>query len=268
MQDALANSAGKHIVLLNVLTNTPYTSDESRAIVRAVRAEHLTDGQVLATGGTAFDLDVVNFILQRTPVAIGTVILVTYVILFLLTGSVVLPLKAVLTNLFSISASFGALVFVFQQGHLSGLLGFTAQSIDPSIPVILFSLVFGMSMDYEVLLISRIQEEYQRTGDNQAGVAMGLEKSGRLITGAAAIMCAVFIAFGLAQVVIIKSIGIGLAVAIALDATIVRILIVPAVMRILGRANWWAPRPLALLHRRLGAGEFGAQARQPVREGV
>src|SRR5439155_1725285 len=98
---------------------------------------------------------------------------------FLLTGSVVLPLKAVLTNLFSISASFGALVFVFQQGHLSGLLGFTAQSIDPSIPVILFSLVFGMSMDYEVLLISRIQEEYQRTGDNQAGVAMGLEKSGR-----------------------------------------------------------------------------------------
>ena len=268
MQDALANSAGKHIVLLNVLTNTPYTSDESRAIVRAVRAEHLTDGQVLATGGTAFDLDVVNFILQRTPVAIGTVILVTYVILFLLTGSVVLPLKAVLTNLFSISASFGALVFVFQQGHLSGLLGFTAQSIDPSIPVILFSLVFGMSMDYEVLLISRIQEEYQRTGDNQAGVAMGLEKSGRLITGAAAIMCAVFIAFGLAQVVIIKSIGIGLAVAIALDATTVRILIVPAVMRILGRANWWAPRPLALLHRRLGAGEFGAQARQPVREGV
>jgi RND superfamily putative drug exporter len=268
MRDALANSSGKHIVLLSVLTNRPYTSDEARAIVGSVRAEQLTDGQVLATGGTASDLDVVNFILQRTPVAVGAVILVTYVILFLLTGSVVLPLKAVLTNLFSISASFGALVFVFQQGHLSGLLGFTAQSIDPSIPVILFSLVFGMSMDYEVLLISRIQEEYQRTGDNQAGVAMGLEKSGRLITGAAAIMCAVFIAFGLAQVVVIKSIGIGLAVAIALDATIVRILVVPAVMRILGRANWWAPRPLAVLHQRLGAGEFGAQARQPVRRGV
>jgi putative drug exporter of the RND superfamily len=193
---------------------------------------------------------------QRTPIAVGTVILVTYVVLFLLTGSLVLPLKAVLTNLFSISASFGALVFVFQQGHFSSFLGFTPQSIDPSIPVILFSLVFGMSMDYEVLLISRIQEEYQRTGDNQAGVAMGLEKSGRLITGAAAIMCAVFIAFGLAEVVIIKSIGIGLAVAIAIDATIVRILIVPAVMRILGRANWWAPRRLALLYHR------------PVREGV
>jgi RND superfamily putative drug exporter len=112
-----------------------------------------------------------------------------------------------------------------------------------------------MSMDYEVLLISRIQEEYKRTGDNQAGVAMGLEKSGRLITGAAAIMCAVFLAFAQADVVIIKAIGVGLAIAIAVDATIVRILIVPSVMRILGRANWWAPRPLAVLHGRIGAGE-------------
>jgi RND superfamily putative drug exporter len=121
--------------------------------------------------------------------------------------------------------------------------------------VILFSIVFGMSMDYEVLLISRIQEEFRRTGDNQAAVAMGLEKSGRLITGAAAIMVAVFLAFGLADVVIIKAIGIALAIAVAIDATIVRILIVPSVMRLLGRANWWAPRPLAWLHRRIGAGE-------------
>jgi RND superfamily putative drug exporter len=169
---------------------------------------------------------------------------------------VVLPLKAVLTNLFSISASFGAMVWVFQQGHLSQLLGFTPQSIDPSIPVILFSIVFGMSMDYEVFLISRIQEEYQRAGDNQTGVAMGLEKTGRLITGAAAIMCAVFLAFGMADVVIIKAIGVGLAIAIAIDATLVRMLIVPAVMRILGNANWWAPRRLAILHRRIGAGEI------------
>jgi len=255
MQQALTLGSGAHIALINVITNKQYTSDEARALVRDVRAEKVPDGQVLATGETAFDLDIVNFILQRTPTAIGVVILVTYVVLFLLTGSVVLPLNAVITNLFSISASFGALVFVFQQGHFSGLLGFTPQSIDPSIPVILFSIVFGMSMDYEVLLISRIQEEYRRTGDNQSGVALGLEKSGRLITGAAAIMCAVFLAFGRADVVIIKSIGIGLAVAIAIDATVVRILIVPSVMRILGRANWWAPKPLALLHRRLGAGE-------------
>ena len=255
LQQALALGSGKHLVLISVVTNKQGTSDEARSLVIAVRAESVQDGQVLATGPTAFDLDIVNYILQRTPIAVGSVILVTYVILFLLTGSVVLPLKAVVTNLFSISASFGAMVWIFQQGHLSHLLGFTPQSIDPSVPVILFSIVFGMSMDYEVLLISRIQEEYQRTGDNQAAVAMGLEKSGRLITGAAAIMVAVFLAFALADVVIIKAIGVGLAIAIAVDATIVRILVVPSVMRILGRANWWAPRPLAMLHRRIGAGE-------------
>jgi RND superfamily putative drug exporter len=255
MQQALTASAGPHLTVLSITTNKQYTSDDARAIVEAVRAAQVPDGQVLATGETAVDLDIVNFILQRTPVAVATVILITYVVLFLLTGSVVLPLKAVLTNLFSISASFGAMVWVFQEGHLSGLLHFTPQSIDPSIPVILFSIVFGMSMDYEVLLISRIQEEYRRTGDNQAGVALGLEKSGRLITGAALIMVAVFLAFGNADVVIIKAIGIGLAIAIAIDATIVRILIVPSVMRLLGRANWWAPRPLAMFHRWVGAGE-------------
>jgi putative drug exporter of the RND superfamily len=255
LQQALTFGAGNHLALISVVTNKQGTSDEARALVTAVRAESVPDGQVLATGPTAFDLDIVNYILQRTPIAVGSVLLVTYVILFLLTGSIVLPLKAVLTNLFSISASFGAMVWIFQQGHLSQLLGFTPQSIDPSVPVILFSIVFGMSMDYEVLLISRIQEEYHRTGDNQAAVAMGLEKSGRLITGAAAIMCAVFLAFALADVVIIKAIGVGLAIAIAIDATIVRILVVPSVMRILGRANWWAPRPLAMLHRRIGADE-------------
>ena len=265
LQQAVTIGSGSHIVLLNVVTNQPPTSDQARAIVNAIRAEHVNGGQVLATGETALDLDVVNFILGRTPIAIGSVVLVTYVVLFLLTGSVVLPLKAVLTNLFSISASFGALVWIFQQGHFSQLLGFTAQSIDPSVPVILFSIVFGMSMDYEVLLISRIQEEYRRSGDNQTGVAVGLEKSGRLITGAAAIMVAVFLAFGLSNFVIIKAIGIGLAVAIAIDATIVRILIVPSVMRILGRANWWAPRPLSWLHRRIGAGETAPVVRVPIR---
>jgi len=264
MQQALTNGAGPHLAALAIVTNKQYTSDDARAIVKAVRAAQVPDGQVLATGATAFDLDIVDFILQRTPVAVATVILITYAVLFLLTGSVVLPLKAVLTNLFSISASFGAMVWVFQEGHLSGLLHFTPQSIDPSIPVILFSIVFGMSMDYEVLLISRIQEEYRRTGDNQAGVALGLEKSGRLITGAAAIMCAVFLAFGLADVVIIKAIGIGLAIAILIDATIVRLLIVPSVMRLLGRANWWAPRPLALFHRWLGADESHPVAPRPV----
>jgi RND superfamily putative drug exporter len=148
-------------------------------------------------------------------------------------------------------------VWIFQEGHLSNLLGFTPQSIDPSIPVILFSIVFGLSMDYEVLLVSRIHEEYVRTGDNTAAVAAGLERSGRLITGAAAIMVTVFLAFGLAEVVIIKAIGIGLAIAVAIDATLVRALVVPAVMRLLGDFNWWAPHPLRWLHEKAGLGDYG-----------
>jgi len=221
------------------------------------------DGQVLVGGQTAVDIDVIRFIVDRTPLAVGIVVLVTYLLLFLQTGSVVLPLKAVLLNFLSIGASFGALVYIFQQGHFANLLGgFTPQSLDPSIPVILFSIVFGLSMDYEVLLVSRIHEEYVRTGDNTAAVARGLERTGRLITGAAAVMFAVFMAFGLAEVVIIKAIGIGLAIAVAIDATIVRSLVVPAVMRLLGDANWWAPRPLRWLHRRMGLSDLGVDERQ------
>ena len=181
--------------------------------------------------------------------------LATYVVLFLLLGSVVLPLKAVLMNFLSISASFGALVWIFQDGHLSSLLNFTASSIDPTLPVIMFCIVFGLSMDYEVLLLSRMQEEYHLTRDNRHAVAEGLERIGRLITGAAAIMVGVFLAFALADVVIIKAIGLGMAIAVAIDATLVRALVVPATMRLLGDLNWWAPRPLARLYHRLGLGE-------------
>jgi RND superfamily putative drug exporter len=249
--------AGARIVLLNVASNQPASSDGARTILRTIRAESIGNGgQLLVSGDTAFDVDIINYIIDTTPLAVGFVILVTYLVLFLLTGSLVLPLKAVVLNLLSIAASFGALVWIFQDGHLSQQLGFTAQSIDPSVPVILFAIVFGMSMDYEVLLISRIQEEYLRTGDNRHAIAEGLERSGRLITGAAAIMVAVFLAFGLAEVVLIKSIGIGLAIAVALDATIVRVLIVPAVMRLLGHYNWWAPAPLRALYRRAGFVRF------------
>jgi RND superfamily putative drug exporter len=258
VRQAMGQSAGKNIVLLTAVSNQPASSDAARNILKAIRAETAHDGgQILVTGQTAFDVDIIKFIVDRTPMAVGFVVLVTYLVLFLLTGSLVLPLKAVVLNLLSISASFGALVWIFQDGHLSGPLGFTPQSIDPSVPVILFAIVFGMSMDYEVLLVSRIHEEYVRTRDNRSAVAEGLERSGRLITGAAAIMVAVFLAFGLAEVELIKSIGIGLAVAVTLDATIVRALIVPAVMRLLGDYNWWAPDPLRWLHQRAGLGEFG-----------
>jgi len=264
LEDGIRQSVGQHIVVLSVLTAKAPQGDPARAIVHTIRAEQAPPGsQVLVTGQTAFDIDIVNFILQRTPAAVLFVMLVTYLVLFLLVGSVVLPLKAVVMNLVSISASFGALVWIFQQGHLSSLLNFTAASIDPSIPVILFCIVFGLSMDYEVMLLSRIQEEYRRTGDTTRAVAEGLERSGRLITGAAAIMVAVFAAFGLADVVIIKSIGLGMAIAVAIDATLVRALIVPAIMRLLGSLNWWAPRPLAYLYRRIGFAELPRTAMQP-----
>jgi RND superfamily putative drug exporter len=264
LQTVLRQTVGQHIALFDVVAPYPLYSDEARQLVRDLRAvESPPDGEKLVTGFTAIDLDTVNFIVDRTPTAVAFVMLATIVVLFLLLGSVVLPLKAVVMNLLSISASFGALVWVFQDGHGAQLLGFEAASIDPSTPVIMFCIVFGLSMDYEVLLLSRIQEEYLRTGDNAQAVAEGLERSGRLITGAAAIMVGVFGAFGLAEILLIKAIGLGMALAVAIDATLVRALVVPATMRLLGNLNWWAPQPLARLYRRLRLGEAAASAPTP-----
>ena len=256
LQEGVRQSVGKDLAVLNAYSATEISSDAARDQLKAIRALAAPPGaELLVTGFTAYDVDAIGFILGRTPLAVAFVVVATYLVLFLLLGSVILPLKAVLMNFLSISASFGALVWIFQDGHLSSLLNFTPSSIDPTLPVITFCIVFGLSMDYEVLLLSRMQEEYHRTGDNRHAVAEGLEKIGRLITGAAAIMVGVFLAFSLAEVVIIKAIGLGMAIAIALDATLVRALVVPATMRLLGDLNWWAPRPLARLYRRLGLGE-------------
>ncbi len=256
LRAAVTQLVGERIVLFSVVTSDKYGSDAARQLVRDIRALAPPAGAELLVGGfAAIDLDTVDFIAERTPLAIGYIVAATILVLFLLLGSAVLPLKAVVMNLLSISASFGALVWVFQEGNLSEQLGFVASgSLDPTLPVIMFATLFGLSMDYEVLLLSRIQEEYARLGDNTAAVAEGLERSGRLITGAAAIMVAVFAAFGLAEIVIIKAIGLGMALAVAIDATLVRALVVPATMRLLGRWNWWAPGPLARLYRRAGLG--------------
>jgi RND superfamily putative drug exporter len=263
-QALLKQTVAKNIAVFYVRTNQPTQSDAAVTTLKSLRDGSGPAGaEVLVTGGTAFNQDFINLILQDSPAAITFVILVTYFVLFLLVGSVVLPLKAVLTNLLSISASFGVLVFVFQQGHLSGLLNFTPQAIDPTVPVIMFCIVFGLSMDYEVMLLTRIQEIYRKTGDNTQAVAEGLERSGRIISGAAVIMIVVFLAFGLAQVLLIKAIGIGLATAVLIDATLMRMLIVPSVMRLLGNLNWWAPHPLARLHRWLRLGDQEDTATRP-----
>ena len=260
LQRSLQQTTSERVVVFSVLTAREKSSLEAQALVKAIRAEPDPRGsEVLVTGLTAFDIDVVAFILDRTPIAVAWIVVATYVVLFLLLGSVVLPLKAVLMNLLSIATSFGAMVWVFQQGNLAQYLGgFTPAPLDPTLPVIMFCIIFGLSMDYEVLLLSRIQEEYLRTRDNRRAVAEGLERSGRLITGAAGIMFVVFGAFALADVLIIKAIGLGLALAVAIDATLVRALVVPATMRLLGDLNWWAPPPLARLYQRLGLGEAGS----------
>jgi len=271
LQQGLRQSVGPHIAVLYAVTAQQPTSDRARAIVRRVRALRAAgDGVILVTGQTAYDVDATDRILADTPAALIFIVVATYLVLFLLLGSVVLPLKAVITDVLSISASFGAMVWIFQQGHLSKALNFAPSAIDPLLPVLLFCIVFGLSMDYEVLLLSRIKEAYERSGDNRAAVAEGLERSGRLVTGAAAIMVVVFAAFALADVSLIKALGLGLAIAVAVDATIVRALVVPATMRLLGGLNWWAPHPLARLHRRLGLAETAAagESGQPVAHGA
>jgi putative drug exporter of the RND superfamily len=239
---ALAQLVGEHVALLVVSADVRPSSDEARALVREIRDTHPPfAGRVLVAGQTAFDLDFIDLTVRRAPLAVGLIVLVTFVVMLLLLDSVLLPLKAVVMNLLSITASFGALVWIFQDGHLSGWLGFTPGPIQTATPLIMFCLVFGLSMDYEVLLLSRVREEYERTGDNTSAVAAGLERTGRLITGAAAIMAAVFFGFGLARSVIVQAVGIGIGLAVVVDATIVRALLVPATMRLMGRWNWWRP---------------------------
>ena len=220
-------------------------------IIRAVDPGAGITTQVGGSAATGRDFLVSQS--ERAPYAVGLTLLASAVILFLLFGSVVIPIKAVIMTLLSISASFGALVWIFQQGNLADVLDFTPLGYTiAGNPIIMFSVIFGLSMDYEVLLLSRVQEAYRRTGDNTAAVAEGLARTAGVITGAALIMVTIFAAFALAEVITIKSIGVGMAIAVAVDATIIRVLLVPATMRLMGDWNWWAPGPLGRLAERLG----------------
>jgi RND superfamily putative drug exporter len=215
------------------------------------RGDVITSAQV--GGYIPGNYDTLASMRERTPLAVAATMIVSAVVLFLLFGSVVIPIKAVIMTLLSITASFGALVWIFQEGNLHELLNFVPLGYTiAGNPIIMFAVIFGLSMDYEVLLLSRVQEAYRRTGDNTASVAEGLAKTAAVITGAALIMVSVFAAFALAQTITIKSIGVGMAIAVLLDATVIRILLVPATMRLMGRWNWWAPGPLGKLADKLG----------------
>jgi RND superfamily putative drug exporter len=221
------------------------------ATIRALPAEAGIATRVGGVAATGWDF--LQSQAERMPYAIGLTLIASGLVLFLLFGSVAIPIKAVLMTLLSISASFGALVWIFQEGHLSDVLDFVPVGYTiAGNPIIMFSVIFGLSMDYEVLLLSRIQETYRRTGQNTASVAEGLARTAGVITGAALIMVSVFAAFALADIITIKTIGVGMAIAVLLDATIIRVLLVPATMRLLGDWNWWAPGPLRRLADRLG----------------
>jgi RND superfamily putative drug exporter len=246
------------VVAVGLRTATGPTGDEARALVTEVRADR-PPFPSWATGQAAALADFDASVLQRAPIAIGLVALATFVLLFLMTGSLVLPLKALLLNVVSLGASLGALVWVFQHGHLEWLIGFdSVGAIESTIPLLLFAFGFGLSMDYEVFLLSRIVELHEQGYPDGESVVLGLQRSGRIITSAAVLIVIVFGGFVAGQLLVIKETGVALAFAVALDATLVRMLLVPATMTLLGRWNWWAPAPLRRWHARHGITEEGA----------
>ncbi|HEX9624101.1 MAG TPA: MMPL family transporter [Streptosporangiaceae bacterium] len=229
----------------------------ARSIVSEARAVTPPAGSQAVIGGQTAQLaDELSSLSSTLPWMALVMAAATFVLLFLAFGSVVLPLKAIVMNVLSLSATFGLIVWIFQWGHLSGLLQFTPTgTIDPSTPILMLAILFGLSMDYEVFLLSRIRERYDVTGDNTAAVASGLQRTGGVITSAALLLVIVVGAFSASGITFIKLMGVGMIVALLVDATIVRVLLVPATMRLLGRANWYAPRPLRRLYAKYGISE-------------
>ncbi|HEX7166572.1 MAG TPA: MMPL family transporter [Acidimicrobiales bacterium] len=239
----------------HVVPSVEPVSSEGERLVSAIRD---LDGPfaVQVSGTSARLVDAKASIFGRIPLAAAIIGLITFAVLFLMFGSLLVPLKAVALNLLSLSATFGAMVWIFQDGHLAGALDFTPTgAIDTTTPILMFCIAFGLSMDYEVFLLSRIKEEHDRTGDNEHSVAVGLERTGRIVTAAAALLSVVFIAMGTSGVSFIKLFGIGLTMAVLMDATLIRATLVPAFMRLAGEANWWAPAPLRRFYERFGFSE-------------
>jgi len=245
--------------LISVLTALPAKSDAAQDLVRDIRAVAVPERGTAYVGGVDAELvDTKSSIADRLPLALGLIVLSTFVLLFLFTGSVVQPLRALLTNGISIMAAVGITVWVFQDGHLSGLLGFTPLPMDTSMTVLLFCIAFALSMDYEVFVTSRIKELHDAGASDEDAVRHGLGRTGRIVTTAAALLAVTFVAFLTSTVSFLQLFGFGAAVAILLDATLVRGVLVPATMRVLGRWAWYSPAPLRRLHDRVGLSENGS----------
>ncbi|MDT5037806.1 MAG: putative drug exporter of the superfamily [Micromonosporaceae bacterium] len=247
--------ASANSTYLAVSTDIEGVSTDGQNLVKRIRAVP-SPFHAQVTGTSAELLDARTGLLDRMPLALAIIVATTLIVLFLLTGGVLIAVNAVVMNFLSLSATFGALVWIFQDGHLAGLLGFQVTGwVDVSLLVLLFCVAFGVSMDYEVFLLSRMKEEYVRTRDNHTAIAYGIEKTGGIVTAAALITSIVFLAMVTAHVTHIKMFGLGLGLAMLLDATLVRTVLVPALMRLAGAANWWAPRPLRAIYDRFGLKE-------------
>jgi RND superfamily putative drug exporter len=237
----------------DVISRAPPLDERSQELVNDVRG---LPGDALVTGRTADYLDLQDSLLDHLPLVLAIVVVVTVVVLFVMTGSVVLPVKQVLMNVLGLSAVFGILVLVFQDGRFEGLLGYTSQGgLESTQPLLLFAVAFGLSTDYGVFLLSRIKEARDAGHSDSEAVAVGLERTGRIVTAAALLFCIAIGAFVTSQIIFVKQLGLGTALAVLIDATIIRALLVPSLMELLGKWNWWAPAPLARLHARLGLGE-------------
>jgi uncharacterized membrane protein YdfJ with MMPL/SSD domain len=242
------------VVRVNMGYASNTISPTTDTIVNQVRDVAAPAGsQVYVGGQTAELIDTLSSMGHTLPWMLLVMVLATFVMLFLAFGSLILPLKAIVMNILSLSVMFGVLVWIFQEGHLSGFLSFTANgTINPSTPILMFAIMFGLSMDYEVFLLSRIREHYLATGDNQAAIAVGLQRTGGIITCAAGLLIIVIGPFSLSSVSFTKLMGVGMIVALFVDATVIRVVLVPATMKLMGKANWWAPAPLRRLHARIG----------------
>jgi uncharacterized membrane protein YdfJ with MMPL/SSD domain len=239
--------------IVEVVSSTGPLTSESQDLVDRLRA--LPDG-IQVTGFTAEFMDLQTSLGDHLPLVLGLVVVVTFVVLFLMTGSVVLPLKQLLMNALGLSAVFGILVLIFQDGRFEGLLDYTSQgALESTQPLLLFAVVFGLSTDYGVFLLSRIKEARDRGASDSEAVAIGLERTGRIVTAAALLFSIAIGAFVTSQMIFIKQLGLGTALAVLIDATIIRALLVPSLMEMLGKWNWWAPRPLRRLHERIGLSE-------------
>jgi uncharacterized membrane protein YdfJ with MMPL/SSD domain len=243
--------------VIEAISDSPFIEERSRETVTQIRDLPEPSGsQMLVTGATANFLDFQDSLEEHLPIAVAIIVVATLVVLFLMTGSVILPIKQLLMNVLNLTAVFGILVFIFQDGRLEGLLDYTSQGgLEQTMPILLFAVAFGLSTDYGVFLLSRIKEARDGGASDSEAIAMGLERTGRIVTAAALLFAIAIGAFATSQIIFIKENGIGTALAVLIDASIIRALLVPSLMELLGRWNWWAPRPLRRLHYRFGLSE-------------